>query len=286
MNYRHAFHAGNFADVLKHVVLARVVAYLNAKPAPWGYLDTHAGVGVYDLDGDEARRTGEWRNGVGRVAGRRFGEATERLLAPWRSVLAEFAAPGAELTRYPGSPEIVRRLARDDDRLRLCELHPADRESLARAMGRDARVKVVEIDGWTALNAWLPPRERRGLVLIDPPFEQPGELARMGERFLAARKVWPTGVYMLWYPIKDARETATALLRPLAEAGIDKLLRVELLAREPNDPRTLSGSGLVIANPPWTLAEELSDGLPELAAALAQAPGARAVVESLSAPQN
>ena len=170
--------------------------------------------------------------------------------------------------------------------MRLCELHPADRESLARAMGRDARVKVVEIDGWTALNAWLPPRERRGLVLIDPPFEQPGELARMGERFLAARKVWPTGVYMLWYPIKDARETATALLRPLAEAGIDKLLRVELLAREPNDPRTLSGSGLVIANPPWTLAEELSDGLPELAAALAQAPGARAVVESLSAPQN
>ncbi|MFD1333465.1 23S rRNA (adenine(2030)-N(6))-methyltransferase RlmJ [Methylopila musalis] len=286
MNYRHAFHAGNFADVLKHVVLARVVDYLNAKPAPWGYLDTHAGVGVYDLDGDEARRTGEWRNGVGRLSGRRFGEATERLLAPWRSVVAEFSAPGEALARYPGSPEIVRRLARDDDRLRLCELHPADRESLARAMGRDARVKVVEIDGWTALNAWLPPRERRGLVLIDPPFEQPGELGRMAERFLAARKVWPTGVYLLWYPIKDARETATALLRPLAAAGIDKLLRVELLVRKPDDPRALAGSGLIIANPPWTLADELAAGLPELASALKQGPGARAVVELVAAPQN
>ncbi|GLK78705.1 23S rRNA (adenine(2030)-N(6))-methyltransferase RlmJ [Methylopila turkensis] len=281
MNYRHAFHAGNFADVLKHVVLARIVDYLNAKPAPWSYLDTHAGVGVYDLAGDEAERTGEWRNGVGRLVGRRLGAAAETLLAPWRAVLAEFQAPDGALARYPGSPEIVRRLARKDDRLRLCELHPKDRQSLAAALGRDERAKVVEIDGWTALGAWLPPRERRGLVLVDPPFEQPGELARMAERFLAAHRVWPTGVYALWYPVKDPA-ALRELTEPLIAAGVGKLLRVELLVREPSDPRLLSGSGLVIANPPWTLADELRSGLPDLAAALAQSAGARAAVETLA----
>lgn len=283
MNYRHAFHAGNFADVLKHVVLAKIVAHLNAKPAPWGYLDTHAGVGAYDLSGEEATRTGEWRNGVGRLHGRGLGEAAEALLAPWRAVLTEFSSAAGELQRYPGSPEIVRRMARADDRLRLCELHPKDREALALAMGRDPRVKVVEIDGWTALGAWLPPRERRGLVLVDPPFEQPGELARMVERFLAARRVWPTGVYALWYPIKHPGETA-ALVEPLQAAGVEKLLRVELLVREPADPKLLSGSGLIVANPPWTLAAELRSGLPEIAALLGQAAGARAVIDDLSAP--
>ncbi|MFD1704361.1 23S rRNA (adenine(2030)-N(6))-methyltransferase RlmJ [Methylopila henanensis] len=281
MNYRHAFHAGNFADVLKHVVLARIVDYLNAKSAPWSYLDTHAGVGVYDLAGGEAERTGEWRNGVGRLVGRRLGAAAETLLAPWRAVLAEFQTPDGALTRYPGSPEIVRRLARQDDRLRLCELHPKDRQSLAAALGRDERAKVVEIDGWTALGAWLPPRERRGLVLVDPPFEQPGELARMAERFLAAHRVWPTGVYALWYPVKDPA-AIRELTGPLIAAGVGKLLRVELMVREPSDPRLLSGSGLVIANPPWTLADELRSGLPDLAAALAQSAGARAAVETLA----
>lgn len=275
MNYRHAFHAGNFADVLKHVVLARIVAHLNLKPTAWGYLDTHAGVGIYDLRSGEAARTGEWREGVGRIAGRRLGDATEALLAPWRGALAEIEAEGPG--RYPGSPEIVRRLARPQDRLRLCELHPQDSAALGRAMARDERVKVVAIDGWTALNAWLPPRERRGLVLVDPPYEQPGELARMAERFLAARRVWPTGTYALWYPIKDPTET-DALTRPLAEAGLAKTLRVELMVRAPAAGAGLAGSGLVIVNPPWTLADELRSGLPELATVLAQGPEAVARV--------
>ena len=282
MNYRHAFHAGNFADVLKHVVLALIVRHLNGKPAPWSYLDTHAGCGIYDLGGEQAERTGEWRNGVGRLEGRALGEAAEAILAPWREVLAGVAAdhPGARL--YPGSPEIVRRMARRDDRLRLCEMHPKDCAALSDAMGRDRRVKVVEIDGWTALGAWLPPRERRGLVLIDPPFEEPGELGRMAEAFSRAYRVWPTGVYALWRPIKDPAETRP-FLEALRASGATKLLRVELLVREPSDPKVLSGSGLIIANPPWTLESDFRSGLPEVARALSQGPGAQVVVESIGA---
>jgi 23S rRNA (adenine2030-N6)-methyltransferase len=283
MNYRHAFHAGNFADVLKHAVVARIVDYLNRKPAPWGYLDTHAGTGLYDLGGDAAERTGEWRNGVGRLTSRRLGDAAETLLAPWRAVLGEMTQPDGVLRLYPGSPEIVRRLARPEDRLRLCEKHPKDASALKAAMGRDDRVKVVEIDGWAALGAWLPPRERRGLVLVDPPFEEPGELGRLAERFLAAHRIWPTGVYALWYPIKDPREIR-ALTAPIAEAGIDKVLKVELLVREPVDARMLAGCGLILANPPWTMADELRAALPELARALGQAAGARGSVEPLQTP--
>ncbi|HVI27670.1 23S rRNA (adenine(2030)-N(6))-methyltransferase RlmJ [Hansschlegelia sp.] len=282
MNYRHAFHAGNFADVLKHVVLALIVRHLNGKPAPWSYLDTHAGCGIYDLAGEQAERTGEWRNGVGRLDGRNLGKAAEAILAPWREVLARVAAdhPGARL--YPGSPEIVRRMARRDDRLRLCEMHPKDSAALSDAMGRDRRVKVVEIDGWTALGAWLPPRERRGLVLIDPPFEEPGELGRMAEAFSRAYRVWPTGVYALWRPIKDPAETRP-FLEALRASGATKLLRIDLLVREPSDPKILSGSGLVVANPPWTLESDLRSGLPEVARALSQGPGAQVVVESIGA---
>lgn len=277
MNYRHAFHAGNFADVLKHVVLARIVAHLNLKPKPWSYLDTHAGIGLYDLGGPEAERTGEWRNGVGRLRDRRLGAAAETLLAPWRSVLAEL---GPE--RYPGSPELVRRLARADDRLRLCEKHPADFASLAAAMGRDRRVKAVEIDGWTALGAWLPPPERRGLVLIDPPFEEPGEHARMAAAFLKALQVWPTGTFALWRPIKSPAADA-AFLEPIRRAGLGDLIDVELDVRAPGDPAVLSGSAMLVANPPWTLAAELEAGLPEIARLLGQGPGARARIEVIGA---
>lgn len=278
MNYRHAFHAGNFADVLKHVVLARIVQHLNLKPAPWSYLDTHAGVGLYDLTADEASRTGEWRNGVGRLRDKRLGEAAETLLAPWRSILAELGHDA-----YPGSPEIVRRLARETDRLRLCELHPRDSDALSAVMGRDRRVKVVAIDGWTALNAWLPPPERRGLVLIDPPFEEQGEYARMAKRAIEALKVWPTGTYALWYPIKNPRDVVE-LVTPLAAAGLpaERLIRVELTVRSAGDPRVLSGAGLIVANPPWTLEQELQAGLPEIAQALAQAPGGGASVGRLA----
>lgn len=276
MNYRHAFHAGNFADVLKHVVLARIVAHLNLKPKPWSYLDTHAGIGLYDLSGEEAERTGEWRNGVGRLRDRRLGAAAEALLASWRGVLAEL---GPHV--YPGSPEIARRLARAGDRLRLCEKHPKDFAALAAAMGRDRRVKAVEIDGWTALGAWLPPPERRGLVLIDPPFEEAGEHARMAAAFLDAYRVWPTGVFALWRPIKDPAADR-ALLERLRKTEAPNLIDVALTVRAPGDPGVLAGSALTIANPPWTLADELRAGLPEIARVLAQGAGGGARVEVIA----
>ncbi|WP_020177814.1 23S rRNA (adenine(2030)-N(6))-methyltransferase RlmJ [Methylopila sp. M107] len=258
-------------------MLAKIVQHLNAKPAPWSYLDTHAGVGLYDLSGEEAEKTGEWRNGVGRLRGRTFGAAAEALLGPWRESLL-----GLREDAYPGSPEIVRRLARETDRLRLCEKHPKDFLALSDNFARDRRVKAVEIDGWTALNAWLPPPERRGLVLIDPPFEEPGEYARMAERFLKAFFVWPTGCFALWYPVKAPVETR-ALLERVATAGIPKLINLQLLVRAPVDSKVLAGSGMLVANPPWRLAEEFEAAGPDLAKALGQGPGARAIADVLAA---
>ncbi|WP_309392178.1 23S rRNA (adenine(2030)-N(6))-methyltransferase RlmJ [Chelatococcus sambhunathii] len=262
--------------MLKHVVLAKIVEHLNLKPAPWSYLDTHAGVGMYDLTGEEADKTGEWRNGVGRIRDRALGAEAEALLAPWRDAMA-----GVKPDAYPGSPEIVRRLARAGDRLRLCEKHPKDAEALARNFGRDRRVKAVEIDGWTALNAWLPPPERRGLVLIDPPFEEPGEFGRMAERFRKALAVWPTGTYALWYPVKDPAD-ADALAERVTAAGVPKLVRLELLVRASGDPKLLVGSGMLVANPPWRLADEFQAAAADLAAALAQGEGARATAKILA----
>ena len=173
MNYRHAFHAGNFADVLKHAVLARIVAHLGLKPAPFRYLDTHAGAGVYDLSSEAAQRTGEWRGGIGRLHDEALAPAAEAVLEPYRRALAR-VDPERTLRLYPGSPEIVRALARQEDRLLLVEKHPEEAAALRYRFGGDARVRVVERDGWTALGAFLPPKERRGLVLVDPPFEEPG----------------------------------------------------------------------------------------------------------------
>ncbi len=208
MNYRHAFHAGNFADVVKHVVLARILAYLGQKDAPYRVLDTHAGAGLYDLHGDEAQRTGEWEAGIGAVLRASFSPAVTALLAPWLKVVAE-VNPGAgddlagNLRHYPGSPLIAQALTRAQDRLLFCETEPGVRAALEGATGRDNRVKVLSVDGWQGMNAYLPPKERRGVVLVDPPFEQPGEFKRLSEGLAESYQRWSTGIYALWYPIKD-----------------------------------------------------------------------------------
>lgn len=280
MNYRHAFHAGNFADVLKHAVLSRIVAYLGRKETAFRFLDTHAGIGVYDLAGSEAARTGEWHDGIGRLHGAVLEPPLAAALADYLGVVAALNPDGV-LRRYPGSPEVVRRLARPQDRLLLCELHPEDARTLAAAFARDRRVKAVAIDGWTALRAYLPPRERRGLVLIDPPFEEPGEFERLAQGLAAAHARWAGGVYALWYPVKDVRET-DSFAAALGRGGIPRLLRVELLLRRPLDPARLNGCCLVLVNPPWRLDEELRLVLPLLAARLAQGPGAGARIDWLT----
>lgn len=274
MNYRHSFHAGNFADVVKHVVLARILAYLGQKDAPFRVLDTHAGAGLYDLQGEDARRTGEWEAGIGAVLRAEFSPAVRELLAPWLALVAEFNPPGAgtddahPLGRYPGSPLIAQALTRPQDRLLFCETEPGVRRALEEAVGRDARAKVLSMDAWQALGAHLPPKERRGLVLIDPPFEQPGEFHRMAEGLENAHKRFATGIYALWYPIKDVR-AVDAFRRELERAHIPKTLNIQFDIRSVRQADTLSGCGMVVVNPPFTLADELRTVLSALAPVLA-----------------
>ena len=205
MNYRHAFHAGNFADVFKHAILTRILVYLTRKDTPLRYLDTHAGVGRYDLRALKAEKTGEWRDGIGRLNGATFAPDVAALLEPWLKVVGPQDADGHPVQSYPGSPALAQALLRPQDRMTLCELHPEDMRSLVRRMGRDGRLRIVEIDGYLALNAYVPPPERRGLVLVDPPFESPDEFAHMVRVFADAYSKWPTGTYAFWYPLKDIR---------------------------------------------------------------------------------
>lgn len=271
MNYRHAFHAGNFADVFKHLLLARMLVYLARKDAPLRYLDTHAGVGRYDLAGDEASRTGEWRDGVARVVMADQPAAVRGLLAPWLAAVGPCDAE-AKPAAYPGSPALAQKLLRPQDKLTLCELHPADRAALARAMGRDRRLKALEIDGYMALNAYVPPPERRGLVLVDPPFESTDEFARMADAFASAWRKWPTGVYALWYPVKDER-VVDRFYAALRRAGATDGLRLELAVAAPQAEGRLVATGLAVINPPYVLGEEARALAPWLARVLAQGEG-------------
>lgn len=267
MNYRHAFHAGNHADVLKHLVLARVLAHLCLKDKPFRALDAFAGLGFYDLEADEARRTGEWHEGWGRLAAP-FPEPVEALLAPYRAAVAATQERYGPST-YPGSPAVIREFLRPADRGVFVELHPQDAAVLKDRYNHDSRTKVLHLDGWTAVNAQIPPPERRGLVLIDPPYEVPGEVERLGAHLLKAVAKWPTGVFLAWYPIKDAGaidRMAAELDARLRRPG----LRLDLLIERPDDPTRLSGSGLIVINPPWQLAEEALVFLPALAGRLAR----------------
>ena len=274
MNYRHAFHAGNFADVVKHATLARIVAYLKDKPAAFRVIDTHAGAGLYDLGGAEASRTGEWREGIGKLAAADLPPPARALLAPNLDAVASFnpGTAGAESpTIYPGSPALLRHWLRAQDRMIACEAEPAAARALADRMRGDNRVRTVAIDGYTALNAYVPPKERRGLVLVDPPFEQPDEFARLEQALAAAHRKWPTGIILIWYPLKDTRAAQT-FCRRLARLTIPRILRAELTVPS-RDAQKLAGSGLIAVNPPWTLPDELAVLLPVLATVFAGAAG-------------
>lgn len=279
MNYRHAFHAGNFADVFKHALLARILVYLARKDAPMRYLDTHAGVGRYDLAGEESERTGEWRDGIARVLRQTPPPQVAELLEPWLATLGPADADMRPAT-YPGSPALAQALTRPQDRLTLCELHPQDRAALTRALGRDRRVKTIEIDGYMALKAYVPPPERRGLVLVDPPFEAPDEFGRVGDAFEVAFAKWPGGVYALWHPLKDAG-AADRFVARVARIARGRALRLELSVARPAREGRLVGNGMVVVNPPFVLEAEARALLPWLADVLAQAPGGGFRVEPL-----
>lgn len=275
MNYRHAFHAGNAADVLKHAVLALALQRMTAKPKPLRVIDTHAGVGCYRLDGPEASRTGEWIAGIGRLLGAVAAPVpadVAELLAPYLDAVRAVNSPG-RLDFYPGSPLLALTLLRPDDRLVANELHPGDAEGLRQCLRGDARAKVLSMDGWQALRALLPPKERRGLVLVDPPFEEPGEFERLVEGLADGVRRFATGTYLLWLPVKEPRRIAS-LKAAVGRLKLEKLLWVELHSETVATAEKLVGSALIILNPPFGLDLQLGRLLPFLAEHLATGPGA------------
>ncbi len=266
MNYRHAFHAGNFADVFKHAVLCRILHYLRVKPAAFRVIDIHAGAGLYDLAGPEASRGGEWHDGIERLMAAQLAAPVATLLAPYLEVVGALNERG-RLKVYPGSPALARAWLRPQDRLIACEIEPQAAAALSQNLRGDVRIKTLAIDGWTALGAYVPPKERRGLVLVDPPFEQDSDFFRLARGLAAAHRKWATGIYALWYPIKDRGEP-DALAKSLRRLGTAKILRAELNVAPLSDPTRLNGCGLILVNPPWTLESELSVLLPALAGIL------------------
>lgn len=269
MNYRHAFHAGNHADVFKHIVLTRLVALMSRKEQPFAYIDTHAGLGLYDLRGDQATRTGEWLEGIARLW-----QATDRpsLTNDYVKVISRLNAEG-ELRYYPGSPELARRLMRQQDRVLLNEKHPDDGQLLKDNMKKDPRVAVHLGEGWHVPRALLPVAEKRAVMLIDPPFEQLDELQRCAKAMKETIGRMRQTVAAIWYPIKDDSRALKRFYQELTSSGAPKLLRVELLVHPLDTPQSLNGSGLVISNPPWGLEEELNTLMPWLANLLGQSQG-------------
>jgi 23S rRNA (adenine2030-N6)-methyltransferase len=251
----------------------RILTWLQDKPGAFRVIDTHAGAGVYDLTGEEAQRTGEWLTGIARVMQARFSETVLPLVTPYLDIVRAFNPP-AQLKAYPGSPLIARALLRPQDRLTACEVEPKSRKHLIAALRRDTQARVVDLDGWTALPAFVPPKERRGLVLIDPPYEDKDEFTRLADGFTEAFSKWPTGSYLLWYPAKSRRAT-DALARHVAEVAASgatpgKCLRLEFSAAPQAADSALVSAGLLLVNPPWMLMGELKAILPELEKPLGQ----------------
>lgn len=267
MNYRHAFHAGNFADVFKHTILVGLIESLKLKKTPFSYIDTHSGRGRYRLDGSEAMRTAEAADGIQRLL------TTSRLpslIHVYVNLVRSLNAGREELLEYPGSPLLASLLMRDEDRGLLCELNPEECAALRVTMQGDARFAVHERDGYAACRALLPPKLRRGLMLIDPPFEAQDEEFRFIEQALgdiAAR--WSNGMIAIWYPIK-LRQQVQPFHRWLAHGPFEKVLVAELLLHPDNSGLRLNGCGMAIINPPWKFDQQLETLLPALQGLLAQ----------------
>jgi 23S rRNA (adenine2030-N6)-methyltransferase len=268
LSYRHVYHAGNHADVLKHAVLCRSLELMLAKDRPLLFLDTHAGAGLYNLEGAEARRTGESADGIGRL----WQEATPpELLRPYLEAV-HAANPGVRLGHYPGSPLLVHALLRSGDRACLFELHPADHATLASHLAADRRFRVLRADGLAGLRAQLPPRERRGLILIDPSYELASDYRDVPTALGQALARFATGVYLVWYPLLGDAPVAR-MLRDIAALNPPKSLRVELSIAAPRPGRGMTGSGMILVNPPWRVEEQLAAALPWLASKLGGANG-------------
>jgi 23S rRNA (adenine2030-N6)-methyltransferase len=271
MNYRHDYHAGNFADVVKHVVLARVLTYMKQKSRPFRVIDTHAGAGRYDLSGLESAKTGEWRDGIGRLFDAELPTSVADLLAPYLDAVRAVNDPG-QLRYYPGSPVIARQLMRFDDVLVANELNDEDFERLKVEFRRSKSTTVLNIDAWHAVKSLLPPKERRGLVLIDPPFENRDEFADLTTAVGEATRRFATGTYLIWYPLKNEGAAGRFVATVIAELGLE-FLDVRLAVCSAFPGLGLTASGVLVLNPPYVLRAELEAILPVLCERLAEGAG-------------
>ena len=267
MNYRHIYHAGNFADCLKHTVFSRIITYMQRKDKAFRIIDTHAGPGIYDLSSEEAQKTGEWKDGIGRLLEAQWSKKAKELLEPYFSAVEAYNSDG-KLQFYPGSPMLARNLMRKQDRLTLNELHPEDFKSLSKHFAGDIQVKTQEISGWSGLKSNLPPKEKRGILLVDPAFEEKGVFFRMVRGAGEALERFSTGTMCFWYPIKHGLEMKEFNHDMTNVVGHPNTIVTELWVTD--SQKSLNGSGMVIVNPPFTLVNELRIILPEMAKTLSQ----------------
>ncbi|MCC8381821.1 MULTISPECIES: 23S rRNA (adenine(2030)-N(6))-methyltransferase RlmJ [Xenorhabdus] len=259
LSYRHSFHAGNHADVLKHTVQSLIIESLKEKEKPFLYLDTHAGAGRYQLSGEHAERTGEYLEGIARIWQR---DDIPQELSGYMKVVKALNQHGV-LRYYPGSPLIARHLLREYDELNLSELHPSDFPLLRSEFSRDRRARVLREDGYQQLKSKLPPKTRRGLVLIDPPYELKSDYQNVVKGILEGYKRFATGTYALWYPVV-LRQQIKRLVKDLEKTGIRKILQIELGVRPDSDQRGMTASGMIVINPPWKLEQQMKAVLPWL----------------------
>ncbi|MGD0192902.1 MAG: 23S rRNA (adenine(2030)-N(6))-methyltransferase RlmJ [Rhizomicrobium sp.] len=250
MNYRHAYHAGNFADVVKHVALAAVLLHLRKKDKPFRVIDTHAGRGLYDLTAGEAARTAEAQGGIARLVDLDTAQVPPSLAAYLDCVRAEGEG------RYPGSPRLAARLLRAQDRLVAIEKHPEEEAALVHSLAPFTNAKTVRADGYERLPALLPPPERRGLVLIDPPYEAPDEFANAAALLARAHRRFATGTYVLWFPLKS-KPAADALCGEIVAHGIKSAARVDIAVDGEQSDGRLSSAGLLVVNPPYGFGDEM-----------------------------
>ena len=273
--------------MLKHAVLARILVYLTRKEAAFRFIDTHAGAGRFDLASAEAKRSPEWREGIARILTAHPPAPVAELLRPYLEAVGPHEAEGRPLS-YPGSPAIAQTLMRAQDRIALCEANPDEREALIAALGRDGRLSIVGTDGYVALNAYLPPKERRGIVLIDPPFEAPEEAAAVERALERALHKWPSGTYVAWRPIREA-QADSRFLNSIAALGAPNILRLELdmgpgpIGAHGQEP--LARAGLIVVNPPHALINEAQTLLPWLAQSLGRGGGGHHLCAWLTDPK-
>ncbi len=267
LSYRHSFHAGNFADVIKHIVVIEILEHLIKKDSPFDYIDTHAGAGLYNLSSDQASKLQEYTQGIGRLKVEDWPD-----LSTYFDVLRKYN-PSGKLLHYPGSPMIALHLLRRKDRAWLFELHPADAETLVKNTYEDDRIKVMREDGYKGLLSLLPPVSRRGLVLIDPPYEIKTDYDQILNTVIKAHKKFPTGVYAIWYPVVD-RKRIEKLEAKFNASGIKKIQRFELAITEDMRGLGMSAAGMVVINPPYKLMESMGLILPKLVQTLGEDVGA------------